>query len=57
MPIGTTGQTIPMYGSCTNPECYRLDLQDGNDDGSVCVTAFTWEHTKLGDWFPEKPAP
>lgn len=38
---------IPMIG--TNPECWRLNLRNADDEGSVCVTRDLWGVLKVGD--------
>lgn len=36
----------------TRPECWRLDLRDGDDTGSTCVDRSTWDRIRTGQTFP-----
>jgi hypothetical protein len=37
---------IPV--SVTNPECYQLNLKQGGDDGSVCVSPVEYDRAQIG---------
>ncbi|WP_158881933.1 hypothetical protein [Amycolatopsis anabasis] len=36
----------------TDPECWRLDLDDGKATGSVCVSRQDYDRYKKGDRYP-----
>ena len=47
------GQTsVPIFGTCYIPECWYLGLQDGKDNGSVCVSYQLWDRTNIGSYYP-----
>lgn len=35
------------------PECWRLDLRDGADTGSVCVDRNMWGQVRIGQYWTE----
>lgn len=46
--------TIPIYGTCTDPECWQIDLRNGDDTGSVCTDENTWNNLYVGqNWSSE----
>ncbi|WP_439377865.1 hypothetical protein [Amycolatopsis lexingtonensis] len=40
----------------TDPECWRLDLVQGEDDGSVCVSKQDYNSYGAGDFYPRGAA-
>lgn len=51
--------TITTIGGCPcypmtyhTPECWQLDLRDGDDTGAVCVPAQVWQAVDVGDRWP-----
>lgn len=47
---------VHIIGGCpcypyTVPECWRLDLVDGEAGGSVCVDKSTWDQVQIGQYY------
>ncbi|GJF06689.1 hypothetical protein [Pseudonocardia sp. D17] len=56
-----TYTTIMTIGGCpcypvvdTEPECWRLDLRDGDDTGSVCVDRRAWDAAYVGGYWGDR---
>lgn len=46
VPVGQV--PVPIFGTCVAPECWRLDLRDGDATGSVCVPEGRWREADVG---------
>lgn len=51
---GNTPITLPIYGTCHEPERHVLYLRNGEDTGSVYVTEHEYNNIRHGDWYGER---
>jgi|SRR3954454_15509039 hypothetical protein len=46
---------VPVWGTCSDPECWRLVVRDsGGDTFRPCVSRYEYDRTQLGTFWSER---